>query len=694
MEFKSMWITTKDFGNLKPIDVFHKQFTYKEIEETRFKNYHAHFIREFFIDEIGDYEISISADDYYKLYVNGRFVCQGPAPAYYDSYNYNKISISSFLKTGRNVIAVHVFYQGLINRVWNSGDNRMGLIADVMRGGEYVFGTDEKWLCERATECSGDTTPYFTQFREDIDFRKKNANWKEDIKSGAYEKVCIAKFADWQFADKPVPTVEVYEVEPREVIKKGENTYFYDFGQEIAGQVYFKAKGFKGQTVIVKCGEELCEDGSVRYKTRCNCNYYDICTLSGAEDEFEFFDYKGFRYVQIEYNGELHFDPNEVCAIVRHHKFVEKSVIKSDIPYLEEIWNICKNGVKYSVQEGYLDCPTREKGQYSGDFTTSGLAHLYLMGDAEMYKKTLFDFAESARVCKGLMAVAPGSVMQEIAEFSLEYPLQVMNYYKLTKDIEALKMLYPTVEGLIEHFRQFERADGLIENIDDKWNIVDWPMNLRDEYCVDLPSDGTAVKLHNVVNAFYIGAMQCLEEMQNILGLAAEKKSDKLKEAFIKAFYNEEAKLFCDDAEHTHSALHSNALPLFYGLAPQEAQDNIVDFIMQKGLVCGVHFSYFVLKALGKVGAYDKELALMMNDGEHSWINMIREGATTCFEAWGKEQKWNTSLCHPWASTPIIILIEDVLKISPDEFMNGGKYTKEININERKYKIELVVDNE
>ena len=56
---------------------------------------------------------------------------------------------------------------------------------------------------------------------------------------------------------------------------------------------------------------------------------------------------------------------------------------------------------------------------------------------------------------------------------------------------------------------------------------------------------------------------------------------------------------------------------------------------------------------------------LMMNESEHGWINMLREGATTCFEAWGKEQKWNTSLCHPWASAPIPLVIEEIAGFKP-----------------------------
>jgi hypothetical protein len=112
--------------------------------------------------------------------------------------------------------------------------------------------------------------------------------------------------------------------------------------------------------------------------------------------------------------------------------------------------------------------------------------------------------------------------------------------------------------------------------------------------------------------------------------------------------------LFTDTEESTHASLHSNVLPACFGIAPEESIENIKNHIMQKGLCCGVWFSYFVLKALAKMGAYEEEYQLIVNRTEHSWYNMISEGATTCYEAWGKEQKFNTSLCHPWASSPII----------------------------------------
>jgi hypothetical protein len=39
---------------------------------------------------------------------------------------------------------------------------------------------------------------------------------------------------------------------------------------------------------------------------------------------------------------------------------------------------------------------------------------------------------------------------------------------------------------------------------------------------------------------------------------------------------------------------------------------------------------------------------------------MSAEGATVTFEAWGKEQKWNTSLFHPWATAPLIVFCDGV----------------------------------
>ena len=71
--------------------------------------------------------------DPYKLYINGEFVTQGPPPSYPNHYYFMEIDVAKFLKEGENTFAVHTYYQGLINRVWQSGDLRHGMICDLER---------------------------------------------------------------------------------------------------------------------------------------------------------------------------------------------------------------------------------------------------------------------------------------------------------------------------------------------------------------------------------------------------------------------------------------------------------------------------------------------------------------------------------------------------------------------------------
>lgn len=41
---------------------------------------------------------------------------------------------------------------------------------------------------------------------------------------------------------------------------------------------------------------------------------------------------------------------------------------------------------------------------------------------------------------------------------------------------------------------------------------------------------------------------------------------------------------------------------------------------------------------------------------EGAWLNMLKEGATTTFEAFSKDQKVNTSLFHTMFAFPVLFL--------------------------------------
>ena len=111
---------------------------------------------------------------------------------------------------------------------------------------------------------------------------------------------------------------------------------------------------------------------------------------------------------------------------------------------------------------------------------------------------------------------------------------------------------------------------------------------------------------------------------------------------------------------------------MYFGLLPEEAAGSVRDLIMEKGLNCGVMASFYVLKGLARYGYHKEVYELLVNETEHGWINMVRDGGTTCMEAWGKMQKDNTSLCHPWASAPISVIVEDIAGFQPDPEAKEG----------------------
>lgn len=657
--FHGKWMCELRFAALAPLDVFHPERTPKAIppHPEELKNVHMLVRRSFTLQAFRSARLEISADDYYKLKINGKKAGQGPAPGYYFCYYRNSIDVTRFLREGENRIELEVYYQGEINRVWNSGDLRMGFICDLWVDDACVLSSDESW--EYALSRAYPTrrmVGYKTQYLEDYD-----AIYAGDL----FWQPCVPREnPDYTFAEEPAVMLEVY---PRLPLTQTpfDGGIFYDFGQEITAGLRITARGSAGDIVHILCGEErAAQPPFVRFNMRCNCCYDERWTLGNGVCTVDQYDYKAFRYLALTFPEGVEI--LSVQAIVRHYPIDDSAcVLHTDDPVLEAVFRICKNGVKYGSQEIFMDCPSREKGQYAGDLTVSGATQTYITRDLRLYRKAIENQMQSAFIEEGLMAVTPGSLMQEIADYSLQFPLLALRYYQLSGDRSFLARCLKACEGIARCFGRFARPDGLLDGVTVKWNLVDWPANLRDGY--DFPmTNPIGPGCHNVINAFYVGFMTNVEEIQDILGIEHAHNAQKLADAFNAVFLDKDTGLYVDSEGSRHSALHSNILAPFYGFCPASNQERVARFILSRGLCCGVYMSFFLLKGLCRMGYHADAYQIITSTAVNSWYNMVREGGTTCFEAWGADQKSNCSLCHPWASAPIPVLIEDILGYRPD----------------------------
>lgn len=658
--FIGKWITDDEFYSLPPRNVFHRQLEQMNLPCDEHRNRHILFRKTFLSESTpGCAKIFISADDYYKLYINGRFVAAGPAPGYHFRYPYNEIKVTEYLVPGENVIAVHTLYQGLINRVWQSGDNRHGLILDLTADGKTVVSSDGTF---RTSPHEGyreiGVTGYQTQFLESYDSRAEQVGFeKPDFDDSRWKSAKVCKYDDHRLIPQTSRMLVYERIAPVSMASE-ENRIIFDFGSVYVGYLRLKAIGNAGDTVVIRCGQERNDDGSVRYRLRANCEYEESWILADGKSTLDWFDYKSFRY------AELVLPPG--CEITdaylesRHSPFSLKASLKpeyADDERLRHIWELCVNSQRYGVQEVIQDCMEREKGFYLGDGCYTVLTHQILTGDDSMTRKLIDDAFASSVITPGLVTCLDCSFMQEIAEYPFMLIFLVLWHYRLTGDREYLISNYPKVAALLDSYRNAYEKNGLLCDLD-KWCVVEWPASFRDGYDVEITEGKICTHPHVSINAYYLEAVKTADQITKIVGLPPYRPIQPMQESFCRAFYDEKRGLFRDGLYTDHVSLVGNLFPFAFGLCPDKGCENaIVDWLrIRKISSLSLFCAFLALEGLVRCKRWD--LVREQLSDENAWLRIIREGGRTTFEGWGRDSKWNTSLFHLTLSYAAVFLAD------------------------------------
>jgi alpha-L-rhamnosidase len=117
----------------------------------------------------------ISADNYYELYVNGKFVNRGPARCQPSSQSYDVLNITSLIKPGDNVLAVRVLHQGKFGS-YNTPP-RPGFIAQLEirhDGKQEIIITDDSWQVKKP-DWPNLSSPVYGEI---VDFRRADTGWQ------------------------------------------------------------------------------------------------------------------------------------------------------------------------------------------------------------------------------------------------------------------------------------------------------------------------------------------------------------------------------------------------------------------------------------------------------------------------------------------------------------------------------------
>ena len=142
-------------------------------------NTFAAFRKDFEVtQEFNNAKIYITADQAYKLYINGKYVCRGPARGYQNHWPFDELNVSDYLQVGQNWISVQAYNPG-IGTFQYRHESSAGLICALGIDEEQIIVSDESWNKRRMNEFKSDTDRYSLQlnFQEHLDTLNLDNNW-------------------------------------------------------------------------------------------------------------------------------------------------------------------------------------------------------------------------------------------------------------------------------------------------------------------------------------------------------------------------------------------------------------------------------------------------------------------------------------------------------------------------------------
>ena len=175
-----------------------------------------------------------------------------------------------------------------------------------------------------------------------------------------------------------------------------------------------------------------------------------------------------------------------------------------------------------------------------------------------------------------------------------------------------------------------------------------------------------------MVNCFYCNSLKLMAEMASAVGREEDciyfmDLHMKVRNSINEKLFDKEKGLYVDGEGSSHSSLHSNMLPLAFGLVDGEHVRGVVDFIKSRKMACSVYGAQYLFEALYRAGEDRYALELMTNRTDRGWYNMLRSGSTMTLEAWDMKYKSNLDWNHAWGAAPANLIPRMMWGITPAE---------------------------
>lgn len=619
----------------------------------------------------------ICGETRYQVYINGNMLCEGPCMSPHSVYYYDTVDMTKYLRVGENEIRVKL----LLVRENHFFTVRMGTqplfwLDGELRDGERVtqIGTNDDWICTRDDsvifsrgQFVHPSMPPFEEHLEQASLCPVSVKrlYEPNLSSCGYNAYGIRE--KYPLSPRPIPQMETQMGINFKISRQGEGFIELDAGEYTTAKVLLKLSGEKGNVIKVIYSEcYALADGKNKIKTYRDhpendaFSLYgpcDLIHLNGEEQTLEPFWYRAFRFIRLEYQGQI--DLISAIYFPYFYPIGEEGSFECSDNTLNKIWYVSRRTMLCCTHETWVDGPHYEQAQYQMDSGLEMLFHFRLSSDSRIALKSLKDLAVSQLSCGLLQANYPSREVQIIPNFTLFWVLMLRNYLRYTGDIESVRTLAPIMDRGLEAFEALRRSDGLVD-CTPYWNYVDWGV----DWNRGVPTGGDDEPL-TVTNMMYVAALRAGAEIFELTGkeLRAREyrsRADELGSIIVKLCYDSQARMFRDTPSLNNYSQHTATWAVISDIVTDIHAVRLMERVIEATDIsrCSFSMNYYLFRALEKTGLYSKYVSQLFEN----WRDMLNKGCTT----WGEAPYYTRSECHGWSSTPIYEISRMVLGVYPE----------------------------
>ena len=685
------------------------------------RNVYALFRRTFRADAPATLELHLTADSFYTLYLDGRFISRGPARAHLEYYSFDSFTLD--VDVGEHCLAVLVHHVGEINATMMLG--RPGLLADAtLHAGDAKpldLSTDDRWKAQLCPAWRKDLPCMMSHFGfwEECDLRLLPRDWQQAASDDAgwpaaveigrppcapwtrliAREIAPLRYVDvqaqplaggaWQqdAVDAAIPSERVAArsrmrdehtpVFPLTIAPAAGGRYVtVDFGRTVSGYPVLRFRqSAPGQRVDVSYDELLTDAGAVNPE-RSYAHLTDSYLLAGGPVEIRTAHPRGFRYLTLDVApGAEALVLESVGAVEETYPFELQPAFRSADQRLDRFVFRAAETVRICTADAFTDCPTRERVHWMEDLYMHNRVAAYAFADTAMTRRALFQAAQNALPDGRINGFMPSERTNcAFAASSLVW-LHVLVDYWLHAGADDIHRLLPAAKRLLDFLASRENEAGL---------IASWPAGQFWDWA---PIEGSGcLLLTNAAYAFALARLAQHAVFREALGDSLAMKADAIRRHAHRQFWLPRRGVYADAILDDGScsplcSQQANAMAALAGISPAAERAAVLRRLIDPAnlgpVPIGEHsfkpedrlnaekivqvgtlwFAHFLCQALFEAGL-DQAAIAQMRSLWGAYDDLYTFPET-------RIQHGNTGLCHGWAGGAAYLLPAYVLGIQP-----------------------------